>query len=323
MEKEKQSKKSKKNKTETSTDDTPNDEITYWKYWTAHPPTNLPTTQYSLKGYSLAALRTNFYIKELGIMLDAGLSSPTVTINHLLVTHPHSDHVANLPFHIYSYKAPDKIQIYVPKGIEKHIKEFIESAYLLSSHTFPEEENIKREDLYLYNFYDLIIVEPEQEIPILIKKNKFNLEIFKCFHQVPCVGYGISETRKKLKEEYVGLKGNEIGELRKKGVEINVEVKVKFLCYLGDTSKEIFEGEQWERIVQYKNIIIECSFIRDSEIEQADKTFHIHWNHIEPIIDKYTNNTFILIHFSQRYDNSELVEFFNKKAKPNVIPWIN
>ena len=323
MEKEKQSKKSKKTKTETSTDDTPNDEITYWKYWTAHPPINLPTTQYSLKGYSLAALRTNFYIKELGIMLDAGLSSPTVTINHLLVTHPHSDHVANLPFHIYSYKAPDKIQIYVPKGIEKHIKEFIESAYLLSSHTFPEEENIKREDLYLYNFYDLIVVEPEQEIPILIKKNKFNLEIFKCFHQVPCVGYGISETRKKLKEEYVGLKGNEIGELRKKGVEINVEVKVKFLCYLGDTSKEIFEGEQWERIVQYKNIIIECSFIRDSEIEQADKTFHIHWNHIEPIIDKYTNNTFILIHFSQRYDNSELVEFFNKKAKPNVIPWIN
>jgi hypothetical protein len=39
--------------------------------------------------------------------------------------------------------------------------------------------------------------------------------------------------------------------------------------------------------------------------------------------DKYTNNMFILIHFSQRYDNSELVEFFNKKAKPNVIPWIN
>ena len=323
MENEKPNKKTKKTKNETSNEDTISDEITYWKYWTAHPPITIPSTQYSLKGYSLAALRTNFYIKELGIMLDAGLSSPTVTINHLLVTHPHSDHVANLPFHIYSYKAPDKIQIYVPKGIEKHVKEFIESAYLLSSHTFPEEENIKREELYLYNYYDLIAVEPEQEIPILIKKNKFNLEIFKCFHQVPCVGYGISETRKKLKEEYAGLKGSEIGELRKKGVEINVEVKVKFLCYLGDTSKEIFQGEQWERIVQYKNIIIECSFIRDSEIEQADKTFHIHWNHIEPIIDKYLNNTFMLIHFSQRYDNSELVEFFKQKAKPNVIPWIN
>ena len=48
------------------------------------------------------------------------------------------------------------------------------------------------------------------------------------------------------------------------------------MCYLGDTSKEIFQSEQWERIVQYKNIIIERSFIRDSEIEQGNKTFQIH-----------------------------------------------
>ena len=117
-----------------------NDNITYWKIWNCRPLYQIPTTPFTLKGYSIAALRTNFYIKELGIMLDAGLSSPNVTINHMLITHPHSDHTANIPFHIYSYKAPDKIQIYVPKGIESHIKTFIESAYLLSSHTFPEEE---------------------------------------------------------------------------------------------------------------------------------------------------------------------------------------
>ena len=84
----------------------------------------------------------------------------------------------------------------------------------------------------------------------------------------------------------------------KKGVEVNYECNAKFLCYLGDTSKEIFEG-------------------------QADKTFHIHWRNLEPIVDKYKENNFILIHFSQRYENSWLTEFFKEKNKTNVYPWIN
>ena len=319
------SKKEKKQnpKLEKEKEKNPDDSIALWKIWTTHPPITLNSTSYSLMGYSIAALRTNFYIKELGLMLDAGLSIAKVTINHMLITHCHSDHIATLPFHIYSYKENEKIKIYIPKGIEKHIKDFIEITYLLSSHTFPEEEGIKREDLYLYNFYELIIVEPGMILDINIKKSNFGLEIFKCYHQVPCVGYGIFEKRKKLKEEYVNLKGKEIGELRKKGIEINYEYQFKFLCYLGDTSKDIFNNEQWDKIIQYKNIVIECTFIKDDDLEQADKTFHIHWKFIEPIIDKYKDNIFILIHFSQRYDNSELIEFFNEKNRSNVIPWIN
>ena len=317
-----QNNKNKKSNAKANNEKNPDDSISIWKVWTAHPPITLPKTSLTFRGYSLAALRTNFYIKELGLMLDSGLSSPNMTITHLLITHCHSDHVANLPYHIYSYKEPDKIQIYVPKGIEKHIKAYIESAYLLSSHTFPEEEGIKREDLYLYNFFDLITVEPGNIIPITIKKKQYGLEIFKCFHQVPCVGYGVYEIRQKLKEEYKNLKGKEIGELKSKGVEITYNYYDKFICYLGDTSAQIF-GEGWDKIAEYRNIVIECTFIKEDDLEQADKTNHIHWKSIEPIIDKYKDNTFILIHFSQRYDNSELVEFFENQKKGNVIPWIN
>ena len=316
--KEKQSKQ-KPNKETTRSDE---DNICLWKVWTEHPPSQIYNSpQISLMGWSVAALRTNFYIKELGIMLDAGLSSPNFTINHLLITHCHSDHVANIPFHIYSYKENEKIKIYVPKGIEKHIKEYIESAYLLSSHTFPEEENIKREELFLYNFYELIIVEPGQKININIKKVPYGIEIFKCFHKVPCVGYGIYNIRKKLKEEYLKLSGKEIGELRKKGVDINYEYENKIFVYLGDTSKEIFENE-WEKIVEYHTIIIECTFLTNDDKEQAEKTQHIHWDDLEPIVDKYKNNNFILIHFSQRYGNVFIKKFFEDKNKSNVVAWV-
>ena len=316
---EKKSEKNKKEKQQKSEED----HISLWKCWKEHPVSPIPgSPQITLMGWSVAALRTNFYIKELGLMLDSGLSGPTCTINHMLITHCHSDHIANLPYHLYSYKPPDKIKIYIPKGIETHIKTYIESAYLLSSHTFPEEENIKREDLYVYGFFDLISVEPGDNIPIQIKKVNYGLEIFKCYHPVPCVGYGVYGVRKKLKEEYSKLSGKEIGELRKKGVEINYDYINKMFVYLGDTGKEIFENEEWKKIVEYPTIIIECTFILEDEKEQAIKTSHIHWDDLEPIVDKYNKNNFILIHFSQRYDNSEIKQFFKEKNRANVIPWV-
>ena len=82
-----------------------------WAVWNYTKPLTIKDTQYTLKGFSIAALRTNFYIKELGIMLDAGISA-NISPDHIFITHCHSDHSANLPFYLYSYKEGRKIQIY-------------------------------------------------------------------------------------------------------------------------------------------------------------------------------------------------------------------
>ena len=298
------------------------DKIALFSIWYIHPIYSIPLTQFSLCGYSIAALRTNFYIKELGIMFDAGLAAPAPLINHLFITHCHSDHIANLPFHIYSYNQKEKIKIYIPKEITSLIKNYIESAYLLSSYTFPEQLGIKNEELYLYNFYELVECSENMSFNVEIKKKMYKIETFKCFHSVPCLGYGISEIRKKLKEEYKNLKGKEIAELRKKNIEINDEVYIKFIVYLTDTDKEILKNEE---IYKYKTIVIECSFFKEEDYENACKTKHIHWKDIEEYIKNYKDNNFILIHFSQRYDKSEIEKFFEKYIKdfPNLIPWIN
>ena len=298
------------------------DKIALFSIWYIHPIYSIPLTQFSLCGYSLAALRTNFYIKELGIMFDAGLAAPAPLLNHLFITHCHSDHIANLPFHIYSYNQKEKIKIYIPKEITTLIKNYIESAYLLSSYTFPEQLGIKNEELYLYNFYGLVECSENMSFNVEIKKKMYKIETFKCFHSVPCLGYGISEIRKKLKEEYKNLKGKEIAELRKKNVEINDEVYIKFIYYLTDTDKEILKNEE---IYKYKTIVIECTFFKDEDYDNACKTKHIHWKDIEEYIKNHKDNNFILIHFSQRYDKSEIENFFENYIKdfPNLIPWIN
>jgi len=71
----------------------------FWSCW--DKSITIQNTKYTLAGFSIAALRTSFYIKELKIMFDAGLHAEFVP-EVILVTHQHSDHCANLPYHLYS-----------------------------------------------------------------------------------------------------------------------------------------------------------------------------------------------------------------------------
>lgn len=281
-----------------------------YRVWQDHESIIIPNTFYTLSGFSVAALRTSFYIKELEILLDAGLSF-VCGVDHIFITHCHTDHIANIPFLLYNQKPNKKIQIYIPKESSEKTNKYIESAYLLGWN-IEKQENIPVNDSY-----DIIGVEPNI-FELYIKGKKFDIEVIKCYHPVPCVGYGFIEKRSKLKEEYIKLSTKEIGELKKSGVIINYEIKYPLFCYLGDTSKEILKDES---IKKYKNLIIECTFIFENEIEQADKTQHMHWKYLEPFIHLNQEINFILYHFSQRYKKQEINEFFHKLALPNVILW--
>ena len=72
-----------------------------WSVWNLREAFQIPETQLTIKGFSIAALRTNLMIRELNVMLDGGLSSP-YRVDHIFITHGHANHTANLPFHIYA-----------------------------------------------------------------------------------------------------------------------------------------------------------------------------------------------------------------------------
>jgi ribonuclease Z len=315
-------------------DDKSDESIWLWE----NEPYKIQGTCYTLKGWSRAALRTNFYIPELRVMLDAGLSS-NISPDYILITHCHSDHTASIPFYLYTRHK--KIAIFSPPESYERIDNYIKSLHFMSA-------NIDDEDLLdVAKLYDMIpAYEGETEILIGEKSEEYTdsngnkqvkykggkpmkVEIIKCDHGVPCVGYGLIENRIKLKPEYEHLQGKEIGVLKKLGIDINYKVDFPFFCYLGDTSHEVLKDK---RIEKYLTLMIECTFILPDEHNNAILTKHIHWEYLKPYVLTHPNTNFILYHFSQRYKPEQIKEFFdneffdkesNEIIISNVKVWIS
>lgn len=288
-------------------------------YWEKIPPMKIPSTYLTLLGYSVAALRTSFYIPELNILLDCGIENGYLP-DHVFITHSHADHSYYLPMVFvelgnFKSKVQKKINIYLPKNIINNAKNFISSAYIFSKNN-PHHKNI-------HSKYSLKPVTFGNTMRIEIKKVLWDIEIIRCDHTVPCAGYGFNQLRKKLKEEYVGMTGKQLDELRKQGIEISKEIIVPMFCYLGDSTINVFNNFNPEK---YPTIITECTYLYDDDIDLVKSNKHTHWNDLKVIIDKYKKSTFILYHFSQRYKPSDIHTFFDdleKKAmKPaNIIIW--
>ena len=137
---------------------------------------------------------------------------------------------------------------------------------------------------------------------------------------VPCLAFGFEDEKKGLKEEYKGLVGRELGALRKKGIAIEDIYYEKTFVYIGDTSERVFEMNP--DLFNYKAIIVECTFLHEDDLDNADKTKHCHWLRLRPIIEAHPECMFILYHFSMRYKESEIADFFRENCElQNVHPW--
>jgi ribonuclease Z len=304
--------------------------------WNDHAELPIKNTQFTLKGFSIAAFRTNFMIRQLDLMLDAGIPA-NMNPKSIFVSHVHADHIANLPFHLYG---GHNVQIYCPAPSAVKLCNYIQGSFALNDHlkdnnsklleeaTEIEEEKEGSKDLTNSpkiiksgsKLFTLHKVNYDQVSDLVINNQKYKVEVIRCFHSIATVGYGFTEVRSKLKAEYVGMEPKEIGALRKSGVEVTEEKLVPFLLYLGDTDKRILENKELEK---YSTIMIECTFLLADELSEAKKRKHIHWDHLSSYVQNHSDIDFILYHFSQRYSKSEVTEFFAQINLPNVHAWIN
>jgi ribonuclease Z len=256
----------------------------------------------TVEGWSRAAVQTYWRVPELKIGFDLGaqpwdfMSTPT-----WLLTHVHLDHVAALPVYVARRRMMrmEPPVIYLP-------------AYAL--------EDVRRLLLVLQRLdrgrmvCDLRGIEPGAEFEL---SREHVVTAFGTTHTIPSVGYVVWDRRFKLKDEYVGLPGERIRDLRQSGVSVTREVRTPLLAYTGDTSPAGLDS--CPAAFQAKILIAELSFIRPNHRrERIHKFGHMHLDDYLERADRFQNEIIIWGHLSTRYHPQEVKRLVESKLPPNL-----
>src|SRR4051794_700704 len=164
----------------------------------------------TIEGYSRAAVQSYWRIPELKIGFDLGaqpwdfMGTPT-----WLLTHTHLDHIAALPVYVARRRMMkmEPPTIYLPGQAAEDVHRLLLIMQRLArGRPACQPKGVRRRDA----------VDLSREHVVSVSATT---------HPTPSVGYVLGDRRNKLKEEYHGLPGERIRDLRLSGVEVTREVR--------------------------------------------------------------------------------------------------
>jgi len=136
-------------------------------------------------------------------------------------------------------------------------------------------------------------------------------------HTIPSRGFIVWERRNKLKDEFVGLPGERIKELRLSGVAITREVRIPLVGYTGDTAPAGLDNNPV--FFEAKILITEMSFIRASHRrDKIHKFGHMHLDDFVERAGRFKNELIVAAHFSTRYHPNEVRKLLDNKLPPDL-----
>ena len=228
--------------------------------------------------------------------MDAGFQTFN-KVTDIFITHSHADHIASLPLIILE-NISNKVntKIYCPKHSKPLLENMINSFLICNYNNYSVPKK----------YYQVIGLDSKYILDLKLNSHDIKLKLFDCDHTVPTIAYGFILSKKKLKEEYIGLDTKDIVLLKRDGVEITQKVESRELVFCGDTSINIFTNNP--EILTFKNIIIECTFFDEEDLDNAISRRHMHWLQLKPIIEENKNISFYLIHFSAKHHRNDNID---------------
>ncbi len=256
----------------------------------------------TIEGYSRAAVQSYWRVPELKVGFDLGgqpwdfMGTPT-----WFISHSHLDHIAALPVYVARRRMMkmEPPTIYLPVEALENVQKLLAIFQRLDRGR---------------QACNLVGVEPGQEIAL---SREHVVTVFATTHTIPSVGFVVWDRRNKLKEEYLGLPGDQIRDLRKSGVEVTRETRAPLVCYTGDTSPAGLDA--YPPVFQAKILITEMSFIRAKHRrEKIHKFGHMHLDDFLERADRFQNELIVCGHFSTRYHAQEIIRLVESKLPPSL-----
>ncbi len=259
-------------------------------------------------GTSRSGVATCFVLPQFKLAFDLGVCTKEArNASTVLITHGHPDHIGGLVQHaaLRGLVGSDPATYYMPPHLIPHVQATLDAAEAMQTnpggggrdHAIPAI---------------LKAVLPGDEVS-LGKGLKFR--VFATDHTLPSQGYLLIETKQKLKEEYQGLPGQEIGRLRKEGAEVQDDVETVQVAYPGDTRSSVFDTVP--ELQTAKVLIIESTFMGTKHDRAfASERGHIHLDEHLERATWFRNEAVILTHWSTRYSGEAICDAVEEAQNP-------
>ena len=256
----------------------------------------------TVEGWSRAAVQSYWRVPELNVGFDLGaqpwdfMGTPS-----WFVSHAHLDHVAALPVYVARRRMMkmDPPTVYVPAEALDDVKKLMLVMQRL-------DRGRQLADLRGLAAGDEVELGRNQVVTV-----------HDTVHTIPSRGFIVWERRNKLKDEFVGLPGERIKELRLSGVAITREVRIPLVGYTGDTAPAGLDNNPV--FFEAKILITEMSFIRASHRrDKIHKFGHMHLDDFVERAGRFKNELIVAAHFSTRYHPNEVRKLLDNKLPPEL-----
>lgn len=252
-----------------------------------------------IRGRSVSGYATAIALPEFDLVFDCGMAThDAIQAENVAITHGHLDHFGGIARHAYirGMTGMPSSQFLVPGWLVPYVHK--------TMRFWGEVQEARKAP------YGVTAVLPEQRVNL--GKGRF-LRAFKTHHRIQSQGYVLVEERKRLKPEFVGTPGKELGRMRREGVEFEDVFEVPLVGFTGDTRARLFDSYQPEA----KVFIVEATFIDDEvTVAEARKKGHVHLDELAArpeVFDKV--ETLMLAHFSKRHTNADIEAAIAKLPK--------
>jgi ribonuclease Z len=244
-----------------------------------------------IEGFSLAGEESFAVLPELNVGFDVGRAPrDVVLVDHIFLTHGHTDHSAGLAYYFSQRTFIDAApgSVYLPTALVEPVRRLLRVWAEIDGHEPPG---------------NVIGIEAGTDVPLrrdlLVRPFEVNHSSRRSDRRiVPSLGFTLIEVRQKLRDEFNGLEGPALVELKKKGVEITRRVEMPLVTYCGDTGPGPFL--ELEHVRTSRVLLLECTFFEPDDIRRARAGGHMHVSDFRQVFPSLDNERILLTHVTRR-----------------------